>query len=269
MQTGPIIDAHTHPLISDRQRLAEYEHTAEDYAGEAAEAGVARAAALTIAREGKLPETAQDNDAVLALADRFDGLFFPVCSIHPRDGEAALDELDRVAAAGARWLKLHPNTQNFDIADEQTASVVKRAGERGLPVLFDAYSPFDPGQPGKFVKLAMACPDTTLILAHAHGPHFADLLVYDFLAKYPWWRRSVYVDISATAAQLAGGPYAEQFVWVLRKVGTDRVLFGSDYPLFSPAESVEAVRSLGFTDAEQAQILHDNAATLLGMTGAA
>lgn len=263
MYTGPIIDTHTHPLVNDRNQMVASRHAAEDYANRLSHTGVVKAAALTIAHEGRLAETAEDNDAVLALGDKFDGLFFPVCSVHPRDGEAALDELDRVAAAGARWLKLHPNTQEFDVDDAAVRPVVARAGEHGLPVLFDAHSPFDPAQPGKFVKLAVACPDATLILAHAHGHHFADLLVYDILNKYPWWRRNVYVDISGTAAQLAGGPFAEQFVWVLRKFGIDRVLFGSDYPLFEPGEAVDAVRSLGFSDTELAQILHDNAAALL------
>ena len=62
---------------------------------------------------------------------------------------------------------------------------------------------------------------------------------------------------------LAGGPFAEQFTWVLRKVGVDRVVFGSDYPLDNPLDAVRAVAALGFTDEEQAAILHDNAAALL------
>lgn len=52
-----------------------------------------------------------------------------------------------------------------------------RAGKQGLLVLFDAYSPFDADQPGKFVKLAVGCRETQLILAHMHGPQFAQLLV--------------------------------------------------------------------------------------------
>lgn len=44
-------------------------------------------------------------------------------------------------------------------------------------MLFDAYSPFDADQPGKFVKLAVGCRETQLILAHMHGPQFAQLLV--------------------------------------------------------------------------------------------
>jgi predicted TIM-barrel fold metal-dependent hydrolase len=141
--------------------------------------------------------------------------------------------------------------------------VVKKATDHGLPVLFDAYSPWDADQPGKFVDLAMAVPDARLILAHAHGPGFPQLLVYDIIGRYPGWQRNVWIDISVTGMMFAGGPFAEQFTWVLRKVGTDRTVFGSDFPLDDPLAAARAVAELGFTDAEQAAILHDNAASLL------
>ena len=38
-----------------------------------------------------------------------------------------------MAAAGAAWLKLHPNTQRFDVADPAVATVVRKAAEHGLP----------------------------------------------------------------------------------------------------------------------------------------
>jgi uncharacterized protein len=222
-----------------------------------------RAAAITIAPGGDLDKTRASNDVLIELARNSDRFFFPVCSVHPADGPEALEEIDRVAAAGALWLKLHPTTQSFDVADPAVARVVGKAAERGLPVLFDAYSPWDANQPGKFADLAMAVPESRLILAHAHGPGFSQLLFYDILARYPQWRRNVWIDISVTAALLAGGPFGGQLAWVLRKVGVDRIVFGSDYPLDNPLTAVRAVAELGFTDEEQAAILHDNADALL------
>jgi uncharacterized protein len=136
-----------------------------------------------------------------------------------------------------------------------------------LRVLFDAASPTDGAEPGKFVQLAMNAKQTRLILAHAHAMAFSALLVYEILARYPWWPRRVWVDISGTAALLADGPYAEQFTWILRKMGTDRVLFGSDWGVFDPRQAVEAVTALGFTEAEQRAIFYDNATQLLNVKG--
>lgn len=258
-----VIDTHTHPMVDARQQVLADPHPPEDYLRRVVDTGIERAAALVMAPLGDLELTRTLNDAVLDLKLRHDGFFFPVCSVHPGDGAAALEELDRVAAAGATWLKLHPNTQEFDVANPDVIPIVERAADLGLAILFDAYSPWDPGQPGKFVQLAMAVPHAKLILAHAHGPDFSALLVYEILSKYPFWPRHVWIDISATASLLAGGPYVEQFVWVLRKVGIDRILFGSDYPLDDPADALAAVRALGFDEMELRAILHDNAAALL------
>ncbi|MCI4366612.1 MAG: amidohydrolase, partial [Thermoplasmata archaeon] len=120
-------------------------------------------------------------------------------------------------------------------------------------------------QPGKFVMLAMAVPDAQLVLAHAHGPRFPDLLVYEILARYDWWRRNVWIDLSATGPLFARSPFAAQFEWVLRQVGIDRLLFGSDYPLCEPRDAVDAIAGMGFSSKEQRKIFHTNAARLYGL----
>ena len=263
MYDGPIIDAHTHPMLDSESQIVAVPHPPEAYRALVDGSRVSRAAAITIAQSGDMDRTRARNDALIKLAEDSGRFFFPVCSVHPSDGLAALREIDRVVAAGAAWLKLHPNTQRFDVADPAVTMVVRKAAERGLPVLFDAYSPWDANQPGKFVNLAMAVPESRLILAHAHGPGFPQLLVYDVVARYPEWRRNVWIDISVTATMLAGSPFAQQLAWVLRKVGVDRVVFGSDYPVDDPLTAIRGVAELGFTDYEQAAILHDNADALL------
>jgi predicted TIM-barrel fold metal-dependent hydrolase len=266
---GPVIDVHTHPQLGNEIEVGTKPHRPEDYLAAMRGVDLRRIAALVIAPRGDPTRTRRLNDSVLDLGARSSGRFFPVCSVHPLDGDEALEEVDRVARAGARALKLHPNTQDFDVADPAIRGVVKRASEGSLPVLFDAYSPFDPAQAGKFVRLAMEVPDARLILAHAHGPRFPDLLVHPILALYPWWRRRVWVDLSATGELLAGGPFAEQFVWVLRKVGVDRLLFGSDFPLSSsPRGALDALIDLGFRPEEIRAVAHDNAAELFGFVPA-
>jgi len=250
-------------MLAPDESIVDVPHPPESYRALVNGSQISRAAAITIAWPRNRDRTRARNDALLQLAEDSDGFFYPVCSVHPGDEDAALDEIDRVAAEGAAWLKLHPNTQQFDVSDPAVEAAVKKATDNGLPVLFDAYSPWDANQPGKFVNLAMAVPDARLILAHAHGPGFPQLLVYDIVGRYPFWQRNVWIDISVTALMLAGSPFAEQFTWVLRNVGTDRVIFGSDYPLDNPLAAAQAVADLGFTVAEQAAILHDNAESLL------
>jgi uncharacterized protein len=51
----------------------------------------------------------------------------------------------------------------------------------------------------------------------------------------------------------------------MRQLGTDHILFGSDWPFDTPADAIAAVRKLGPTTKEQQQVLHDNAVNLLGL----
>src|SRR6202050_4881062 len=113
MYAGPVIDAHTHPLLYPEGQIGE-PHPPEDYRRRAAGSPVTRAAALVIAPRGDLAQTRRRNDATLGLTHDSEGFFYPVCSVHPSDGEEALAEVERVATAGCQWLKLHPNNQRFD-----------------------------------------------------------------------------------------------------------------------------------------------------------
>ena len=51
---------------------------------------------------------------------------------------------------------------------------------------------------------------------------------------------------------------------LIRKYGSERVLFGSDFPMWSPTEELETVLSLGLNDEEYENILFKNAKRLLG-----
>lgn len=74
----------------------------------------------------------------------------------------------------------------------------------------------------------------------------------------------MWIDLSATGPLLSKSPFAEQFVWVLRKVGIDRLLFGSDYPIDTPRYAVDGIVELGFSRSELAKIFYKNARKLFG-----
>jgi predicted TIM-barrel fold metal-dependent hydrolase len=51
----------------------------------------------------------------------------------------------------------------------------------------------------------------------------------------------------------------------IRKYGAERLVYGSDYPLWDPVVEVERFLSLKLTDAEFEQIAHKTAEDLLGI----
>jgi uncharacterized protein len=218
-----------------------------------------------IARKGQMEQTRAQNDAVMASAAASGGRFYAVVSVHPADGPAALLELERVAKLGAKELKLHPNTQNFDVTDPEVGAVVEKCGDLGMAVLFDSYKPWDASEMGKLLLLAVQHPKTKLVLAHMGFTHFREAVSFELVRRLGM-AENVWFDISAIANTYAGSPVQSELVWTIRKVGTDRILFGTDWPVYTPAETIRAVRLMGFTYAEQKQIFHDNAARLFGLT---
>jgi predicted TIM-barrel fold metal-dependent hydrolase len=257
---GPIIDVHTHPNVPGFKG-----GSAQDLLGQMDQAKVSRAGVIVMAQKGNLKKTRKDHDTLLALVRRGGGKFFPVGSVHPDDGPAALKELDRIARKGVKVLKLHPNTQAFDVGSPAVARLVGRAAMLGMVVLFDATGVMDGNQVGDFITLAIKNPKAKLILAHMGGARFHDFTTFGLLKMYDFWPKNVWFDLSATAVIFDGSPYADELLWVSRKVGTDRLLFGSDFPMMGVVESVGAVKRLGFTPEEQKAIFHDNAVALLGL----
>jgi uncharacterized protein len=261
---GPIIDAHAH------LRTGESDATGPDHPqgtarvrGLDAHAGIAKTALIVIAGGG--PEAVRrKNDALLAAVAADPAHFYAVASVHPADGEAALAELARLQRAGVKMIKLHPNAQEFDVADPAVARVTARCGELGMAVLFDSYDPFDPGQIGKFVKLAMSQPKTRFVLAHMGFTRFRETMVFALFGKLGA-ARNVWFDTSAIAVTYADTPMRAELVATMRKIGMDRIIFGSDWPVYTPTEALAAVHQLGLTAAEEKKVFHDNIAALVAL----
>jgi uncharacterized protein len=261
---GPIIDIHAH-LFTPEEQAQTSKHPAgiEHLLEQDRRAGVTRSALIVMAPRGDLAATRALNDRAIAAASSSGGKLFAIGSVHPADGQDALDELARIARAGVRVIKLHPNTQRFDVAAPEIAAVVKRAAELGIALLFDGFSPFDLNQPGKFLQLSLANPTARIIIAHLGGPLFDEMQMFGWIRIFPWNPRNVWFDVSAISHFLVGSPYQDQLVWVVRQIGVDRIVFGSDYPVDTPEHAVQDVRRLGFTADEQRQIFFDNARELL------
>jgi predicted TIM-barrel fold metal-dependent hydrolase len=256
---GPIVDTHVH-VNSGAGRRDDSPPAVERVL---AEGGISQAGIINIAFRGRLEKTRESNDAIAALVQRSPGRYFGFGSVHPDDGAAALQELERMVKVGLRGLKLHPNTQRFDVASPAVDQVVKRAAALGLVILFDSYSPFDPAEIGKLITLAIANPEARLIFAHLGGAHFREMLAFAALKYYPQLKVQVWFDLSFIAHMVAGSPaMSDELRHVCRQLGVERILFASDFPLVTPRDAVADVRALGFTPDEERQIFHDNAAAL-------
>lgn len=193
--------------------------------------------------------------------------------MHP-DVENYKEALNHVIELGLKGIKIHPAYQGADFDDIRYLRIIDKASELGLIVL--THAGWDIGIPGHnycdtgHVQRVMqeVGPDR-LVLAHMGG--WQDWkAVGEELAGLP-----LYFDASFSTGDIVPAPGTtrtpeeshnmnrEQFIHLVRKLGTDRILFATDCPWSDQAESLRFVRSCGFSQQELADILGNNAQKLL------
>ena len=192
--------------------------------------------------------------------------------MHP-DVENYKEALNHVTELGLKGIKIHPAYQGADFDDIRYLRIIDKASELGLIVL--THAGWDIGIPGhnycdtKHIQRVMreVGPDR-LVLAHMGG--WQDWkAVGEELAGLP-----LYFDASFSTGDIVPAPGTtrtpeeshnmnrEQFIHLVRKLGTDRILFATDCPWSDQAESLRFVRSC-FSQQELADILGNNAQKLL------
>ena len=258
----PVFDVHVH-LRDGETSLQQYRDDVRAAGLDLSGIGVMWFGGPHQARQGDLAKIRAGNDRVIALAAQHADVL-PIATVHPYDGDAALTELARVAAAGVKVLKIHAHTQGFDVADPRVEALARRAGELGVTVLMDNANIL-PGDSEKLFNLVVRVPKTTFILAHIGGLNFRfwNILALARTAD-GFGFENLYFDISATVLVVADSPVEEEFLWTLRNVGLDHVLLGSDYPQIGLGRTVEAFERLDLSDDEKAKIRSVNAKKLFG-----
>lgn len=272
-----IIDFHTHcfPDGLAPRAVAQLAATAAPYGyvpltdGTAAglmtsmdRAGISRSVVCNIATNPH--QMAKVNDFALSLLASHPRLI-PLGSVHPEAPAEAVDtELDRLAAAGIKGIKLHPDYVGVEIDSPAFAPILEGCARRGLFVITHAgFDPVAPDHihcaPAMVLRVLEAHPTLRLIVAHTGGFN-CEAEVLDKLCG-----RDVYLDTSLSAIRRADS--AEQgraCAAILRAHRPDRLLFATDTPWSDPAAEIAFVRSAGLAEDAVEAILHRNAETLLG-----
>ncbi len=188
-------------------------------------------------------------ESVAHYPDKFTGF----AAIHP-DYEDVVGEIERIQSMGLKGLKLHPDFQKFQVDDEK-AFPIYEAAEGRLPILFHAGDHrYDFSGPERLYKIAKRFPKLTII-----GAHLAGWSEWDKAAEL-FGGGQIYADLSSSLYAFTPERAAE----LIRNLGTKRVMFGTDYPMWGAEEELERFNAIPFTDEEREDILCNNALRLLG-----
>jgi len=186
----------------------------------------------------------------------------PFCTVNPAT-EDSEEEALRCAKAGARGLgELRPDSQGWDPDGDAGEGLAEIAKRLGLILLFHVTEPVGRSYAGKeggdltaFYEFALRHPDVSIVAAHLAGG-------LPFYAPMPEVREvfaHVYVDTAAQRLLYDHTAYEH----LIRLIGAERILLGSDYPLVAQDKQIEELRAGVFASEHLRLMLGANAEQLL------
>ena len=174
-------------------------------------------------------------------------------SIHP-DYEDIPGLIRKVKAKGLKGLKIHPDMQKFAL-DSPKAMEMFAAVEGELPIIIHTGDKrYEYSRPWQMKRVLDAFPKLVCVCAHLGGWSEWDE-ASRMLADY----ENVYVDTSSSLYAMK----PEEGRKIIRCYNRERILFGTDYPMWNPAEELQRFRRLQLTAEEEEKILFLNAQSLL------
>ena len=209
---------------------------------------------LALMPRGKA-DAAAGNDEATDVVERTDGLL-QWAVLNPLQ-PATFDQVERLLARPrCVGIKIHPEEHRYEIRDQGDTIFAFAARHRAI-VLSHRGQPLS--MPGDLRPFADAHPEVRLILAHIGCADDEDM-TRQAAAAAGSRHRNVYADTSSAKSMISG--VIEHAVDV---AGADRVLFGTDTPLYSAAAQRARIEQAELSEEARRLILHDNAAALFGL----
>ncbi|MDD5718018.1 MAG: amidohydrolase family protein [Sulfuricurvum sp.] len=176
--------------------------------------------------------------------------------------------IERAVAQGVRSLKVHSYHQQIDESDYGAiARICNYAENHNLILCIDTSYGTTKMYAHDNLKLAAFIADTVkntpIVLLHSGGIRiFEAMLLADS-------QSNIFLESSFSLSYLQGSSLEADMAFAYKKIGTDRVLYGSDFP-YIPAEQslkehLDFFERHRFSDSQIEQILYTNAAAICAL----
>ena len=175
--------------------------------------------------------------------------FTGFATLHP-DYPEPEKEVERVLELGLKGLKLHPDMQRVNADDPRLMNIYAIIEGRMPPMLHcgDPRPEVQFSHPSRVKRVLQAFPGLVMDAAHLGGwgvwGEACELL----------GEERCFFDVSSTLAFLEPGELRN----IVRRYGAERVMFGSDFPIWSPLQELETLEAAGFSSEELELMLSAN-----------
>ncbi len=225
--------------------------TVEDLLKEGEAAGIDHFIVQSVATTPK--QVTSINEFIAASVAQSGGKMTGLGTVHP-ESEDYRGDIQRIVSLGLKGIKIHPDIQRFPIDDPGFMRIYELCEREGLIVLMHTGDHrYDYSNPNRLIPTLKAFPDMTVI-----GAHFGGWSLWKTIAQELAGSPNLYVDSSSALPWIT----AEEGARLVRAYGADRVLFGTDYPMWSPMKELQRFAAMGLDDEEKEKIFYLNAKKL-------
>ena len=261
-----VIDAHCHvypDAIAEKAaentgRFYDVGHELDGKVGTlraaAAAAGVDHCVVQSVATSPK--QVSSINAFIAATVREGAGFFTGLGTLHPDSADQRAD-VEGIVALGLHGVKLHPEIQRFRLDEKRAFAIFELCEAFDLPVLLHTGDKrYDCSNPNRLRPVLRRFPKLRVVGAHLGGWSIWEEAAHELRGTPNLW-----FDCSSTFPWLG----TEKARPLIELLGAEKVLFGTDYPMWTPKTELDAFLSLGFPEEVNRRILWDNAAALFGV----
>lgn len=225
--------------------------TVNDLFFESKKAGIDKCIVQSVATTPK--QVKSINEFICESVKNSNGKLIGLGTLHPDSTDIASD-IEHLKELGLQGVKLHPDIQKFKIDDYRCLKIYEMCEKENIPILMHTGdNRYDFSNPNRLLPVLEIYTGLTVI-----GAHFGGWSIWDEAAHKLSGINNFYVDCSSSLPYISIGKARE----IIELYGADKVLFGTDYPMWSPTAELESFFKLGLTEADNKKILSENAKKL-------
>lgn len=204
----------------------------------------------------KLSQVEHINSFIAKAVEEGGGFFTGLGTVHPDVPDMAKAVQDMLEL-GLKGVKLHPETQGCAVDDPRLLALYDACPE-DFPILIHTGDfRYDMSNPDRTARILKMFPHRTFI-----GAHFGGWSVWDEAVRTLHGFDNLYVDTSSTFFWMSDHSKVRDYI---RSYGSEKVLFGSDFPMWDVKPEIDDLLALKLRDDEYENIFHRNAEKVFGI----
>lgn len=255
--TQGIIDFHTHPFLRPENNFCSYKSAcpmdARQVKNQLNQLGITTICGSVVAHAGSWEEIAELNEQALEIKRRYGEFYIPGFHIHPDFVDQSIAEVERMAALGITLVgELVPYMHGWKMNHPGLLPILEAAEHYRMVVNFHSTNVDDETMD----PLLKRFPKLTFVAAHPgeKEPFLRHLGRMERFENY-------FLDLSGGGLGRMG-----LLRYGIDRVGKERFLFGTDFPICPPAMYIGCVENDPFlTQEEKDAVFYGNAKRILNL----